>query len=149
KWVIGAEADASWGNLRDQGPCPSGLGDCGTRQTWLATVTGRLGYAFDPALFYLKGGAAFTQTEHFTNTEIGRRHWTGWTVGTGIEVALSRNWSARFEYDYLDFGENAGITHRAHEVKLGFNYRFDPFLLEWEDWTNKAKKSATKEPEPK
>ena len=56
----------------------------------------------------------------------------GWTIGTGLEWALAPNWSAKIEYNYLDFGNE---THRhdhpfdadtqVHLVKLGLNYRFD------------------------
>jgi outer membrane immunogenic protein len=92
KWVLGGEADMSWGNLRDQSPCPDGLSNCRTKQSWLATSTGRLGYAFDPALFYLKGGAAFTHADHFKEgamaspfDEAGGGYRAGWTVGAGME----------------------------------------------------------------
>ena len=53
---------------------------------------------------------------------------TGWTVGTGLEWALGQNWSAKIEYNYLDFGDDtiAGIStdSQNHLVKLGLNYRF-------------------------
>src|SRR6202048_1099558 len=65
KWVIGAEADASWGNLKNESLCPDGNNTCWTRENWLATVNGRVGYGFDPALFYLKGGDGFIHAEHF------------------------------------------------------------------------------------
>ena len=62
-------------------------------------------------------------------------------IGTGIEYALLGNWSAKVEYDYLDFGTKkvdfAGLPlllavlqpsvetkERMHLVKLGVNYRF-------------------------
>jgi outer membrane immunogenic protein len=61
----------------------------------------------------------------------------GWTVGTGVEWGLWDNWSAKIEYDFLDFGTH-GITvtdnngnifnfndkQQIHEVKVGINYRF-------------------------
>ena len=62
----------------------------------------------------------------------------GWTLGSGIEYALTPNWSVFGEYDYLSLG-NKGLTmndptfgqsivhidQRLHVVKLGANYRFD------------------------
>jgi opacity protein-like surface antigen len=30
----------------------------------------------------------------------------GWTVGVGVEFPLTTTWSARVEYDYLDFHFN-------------------------------------------
>ena len=102
KWVIGAEGDASWGNLKDESLCPDGNNTCWTRENWLATVTGRVGYAFDPALFYLKGGAAFTHADYFKTGQIpsvlderaGARR-NGWTVGVGMEYALWRRWTLK------------------------------------------------------
>jgi len=57
----------------------------------------------------------------------------GWTIGTGFEFGLTPNWSARAEYDCLDFGTAnytypiAGpvqIRETINEVKIGVNYRF-------------------------
>jgi opacity protein-like surface antigen len=147
KWVFGAEGDGSWGNLKNESLCPDGNNTCWTRENWLATVTGRVGYAFDPALFYLKGGAAFTHAEYFKTAQIpslldeiaGARR-NGWTVGAGMEYALWRSWTLKLEYDYLEFGsrslaltniatgafaENLVLREKAHEVKLGLNYLFN------------------------
>jgi outer membrane immunogenic protein len=65
----------------------------------------------------------------------------GWMFGTGVEHTFFGNWSAKVEYDYLDFGtrslpfpglaglvtglnENVEIRQRIHLVKFGLNYRF-------------------------
>jgi opacity protein-like surface antigen len=170
RWVVGVEGDAAWGNLKDESVCPDGVNACWTRQNWLATVTGRVGYAFDQALFYLKGGAAFTHAEYFKTTPIpsglderggGRRD--GWTAGAGMEYALWNNWTMRLEYDYLDFGtrtfaldniaagtfvENVTVRQKAHEVKLGVNYLFNG--SRWPPISSAPQKGeAASEPEPK
>ena len=63
----------------------------------------------------------------------------GFLVGAGIEHALTRNWTVKFEYNYLDFGStvlNLGVTLRGvptnvsqssnkHIFKVGANYLFD------------------------
>jgi opacity protein-like surface antigen len=147
RWVAGIEADASWGNLKDESLCPDGANTCWTRQHWLSTATARLGYAFDPTLFYVKGGAAFTHADFFKTAQIpsplderGGGGRTGWTVGAGMDYALANSWILRLEYDYLDFGsrtitmnniatgafaENLIVRNNAHEVKLGLNYLFN------------------------
>jgi opacity protein-like surface antigen len=147
RWVAGIEADASWGNLKDESLCPDGANTCWTRQHWLSTATARLGYAFDPALFYVKGGAAFSHADFFKTAQIpssfderGGGDRTGWTVGAGMDYALANSWILRLEYDYLDFGsrtitmnniatgafaENLIVRNNAHEVKLGLNYLFN------------------------
>ena len=59
----------------------------------------------------------------------------GWTVGYGVEFALTANWSAKGELNYIDFGNrnltasdgtviNAGM--RVTEAKIGVNYRLSP-----------------------
>src|ERR1700730_4080147 len=148
KLVTGVEADGSWGNLKDENFCPDGVNTCWTRQNWLATVTGRIGVTYDMALFYVKGGAAFTRSEHFITAQIpsplderGTRRRSGGTAGFGMEYALWNSWTMRLEYDYLDFGsrsvamsniatgqfaENSLLQQKAHEVKLGLNYLFNP-----------------------
>ena len=166
KWVAGVEADLSWGNLKDESLCPDGTNTCWTRQNWLAAVTGRIGYAFDPALFYVKGGAAFTRAEYFKTAQVpsildesasGRRN--GWTVGAGMEYALWRSWTLKLEYDYLDFGsrayamnnittgafvENIALRQKAHEVKLGFNYLFN--ASNWAPSLPQSSKASAPEP---
>ncbi len=64
---------------------------------------------------------------------------TGWTVGAGVEYAFSGPWSAKIEYDYMDFGTKSatftggifpgapfpfGIKQQLSVVELGLNYRF-------------------------
>jgi len=41
----------------------------------------------------------------------------GWTGGAGVEQAITQNWSAKLEYDFLLFG-----TER-------YTFIFQPFLL--------------------
>ena len=80
----------------------------------------RLGYAFDNALLYATGGVAFMSTLHNSSSTL-----TGWTLGGGLEYALSKQWSARIEYRYSDFGkwnEAQSITSQA--VRVGLSYRF-------------------------
>jgi outer membrane immunogenic protein len=55
----------------------------------------------------------------------------GWTVGAGVEYALTQNWTAKVEYSYANFGTRTlaaplCCTARTdiHTVKLGVNYLF-------------------------
>jgi outer membrane immunogenic protein len=59
---------------------------------------------------------------------------SGWLVGTGIEYAITPTWSAKIEYNYMDFGtknvlfdlsgDPASVKQQLHSVKFGINYRF-------------------------
>jgi outer membrane immunogenic protein len=106
------------------------------------SVRGRIGYAWDRALFYATGGAAFADIKNSANvlgitssTSTGR---VGWTVGGGIEYALTNNWSVRGEYRYSDFGRTSALVPTTppvgfsnhlteHAVRVGFSYKFDMY----------------------
>lgn len=102
-------------------------------------LTGRLGYAIQPAsLLYVKGGGIFTK-ENVNTAQIGvamtntTSHRTGWVLGTGIEFAAAPNWSWFVEYNYADLGTHRNLvmsiapfdySHKLQTVMFGVNYRF-------------------------
>jgi outer membrane immunogenic protein len=156
--VFGVEGDFSGANIQGNGDCSNAFGNslfgppsaCKTNLTAFATATGRLGLAVDHALLYVKGGGAWA---HFDHSAVAGAapSWTasisdnrsGYTVGTGIEYAFLGNWSAKIEYNYLDFGtKNLNMVFNAvgnpstfivnlndretvHAIKAGLNYRFN------------------------
>lgn len=135
-FVFGLEGDWSWTN--GDGDVATGLGTFTAERNWYATATARVGYAWDNWLWYVKGGAAWADTDYtlvspFIPGGIATAGDTrsGWTVGTGVEWALGPQWSAKLEYNYLDFGDDtfAGVNYDSenHLVKVGLNYRFGPF----------------------
>jgi outer membrane immunogenic protein len=132
-WVIGIEGDGSAADIHGDvtpppvtfvnppgGPFPPGpvpiTSSFHAQTDWLASVTGRLGYAAGPWLFYAKGGVAWAGDKYAADIPIFQEHLgasqtrTGWTVGGGVEWAFLTNWSAKLEYDFYDFG--------AHSVTL-------------------------------
>jgi outer membrane immunogenic protein len=81
---------------------------------WTSSITGRLGWAMDRLLIYGKGGVAFdydrdTVTIPNGNTALGTTYHVGWTVGGGVEYAVTEHWTGRIEYDYLRFASNAFV----------------------------------------
>jgi opacity protein-like surface antigen len=112
-WVLGIEADASAADLRGENTCFSGLVglNCQRVVEALGSVTGRVGFAWDRSLAYVKGGGAWTNTTYNLNgvTNVltlgsgstSATAW-GWTAGGGIEYALTYSWTARLEYDHID-----------------------------------------------
>lgn len=97
---------------------------------WFGTVRGRAGWAMNNILLYLTGGLAYGsgRVELGNLSEAYTR--IGWTIGGGIEVGLSPNWSAKAEYLYFDLQDRAyGLTGLNHGFgsslfRLGVNYRF-------------------------
>ena len=137
--VLGVEADASFGSPLDAvrlTPAPFN-----TTLDYVSTVRGRAGYAFDRWMPYLTGGFAWGHSHVNLNDGAGSvfaapgQIQTGWTAGAGVEFAVSGNWSAKLEYDYIDLGRqtydltgfglpNVNVDPRVNLVKLGLNYRF-------------------------
>jgi outer membrane autotransporter protein len=160
-WVLGVEGDAGWTNARGSVACSGAVGgvipnvlsgtDCADRADFLATATARLGYAWGRTLYYAKVGGAWTHETFsvtcnntpgvpclgptgalLTQTSVADDR-VGWTAGYGVEFALTQNWSAKGEVNYIDFGNknltaadgtviNAGM--HITEGKVGLNYRF-------------------------
>jgi outer membrane immunogenic protein len=142
QWVLGIEGDFSWADIKGTSPCLVGL-SCSGKAKWLADITGRVGVSVDRALVYIKGGVAWAETEYSFTAAPGFGASTtdtriGGLFGAGVEYAVSRNLSAKIEYNYIDYGsENqnfnvllipggvtASINQSLHTVKAGANYRF-------------------------
>jgi len=161
-WVVGIEADVSAlgakgsdnGTLSVSGVTAPGIITTATSQLdWLALFTGRLGYAWDRTLLYVKGGVAAGDTKDnfslfssgpgtplFIDFGTKDNMLVGGTIGAGIEYAFAPHWTAKIEYNYVDLGKNSenfntlvtgtsltfreDIDHTVSIVKFGANYRF-------------------------
>jgi len=130
-WVWGLEADgaASW--ILGSG---TACGGCETRNNWLATGRGRLGYAWDNWLPYITGGAAYGNIRSNLGGGSDTTNKLGWTAGGGFEYSFMSEWSAKIEYLYVDLGKatcgaatcglDTDVTFKANIVRIGVNYRF-------------------------
>ena len=83
-----------------------------TKTDGIGLFTGQIGYAWNAALFYVKGGAAVTSNrfsilETFTGIELASASATRWggTVGVGFEYGFTPNWSFGVEYNHLFMGD--------------------------------------------
>src|SRR5262245_27853863 len=104
--VVGVEASLSASGIGQTGTV--GIATLTTDVDWIGTVVGRLGYAWDRSLIYVKGGYATAGIELRGDNGVdtfksSERH-NGWTVGTGVEFAVLKNLSLGLEYNYYDFG---------------------------------------------
>ncbi len=103
---------------------------------WLSTIRGRVGVAFDSLMPYVTGGVAFGYNDveiSAGGVSISDDNWhTGWTVGGGIEFAISENLTMKGEYLWVDLGDEnyfpnlGGIEGDADLsiVRFGLNYMF-------------------------
>jgi outer membrane immunogenic protein len=126
--VFGIEGDIDWSNIRGSSPC--GVTNCDTRNSWLGTVRGRLGYAADRYMPYVTGGLAVGDIRT-SITGVGSADSTkaGWTLGGGFEAAVAPRLTAKIEYLYVDLGRGGSIagsdaSFRSNIVRAGLNYRF-------------------------
>src|ERR1043166_228240 len=167
-WVIGIEGDFSWAGITGNQSVLAGGPAIGfqtnaaasSKIDALTTVAGRLGFAADRWLVYIKAGAAWAHETHACNetqelfgrsasvattTRNGVETRFGPMFGIGAEYAFAGSWSAKVEYNHLDFRIGSvnliasqpggffnplvittGLPQAIHLVKLGVNYRFGP-----------------------
>ena len=158
KVVFGVEADYGWANAKGAKSCTGGTSPffftCEAELEKLTTVTARVGHTWGRSLFYVKGGMAAGEVtvQTSTNTQLhpliftgtpllvppvnGETKWQlGWTVGAGMEFALTNHWSAKAEYMYYDLGKDnyridqplvADADVQGSTVRIGVNYHFQP-----------------------
>src|SRR5262249_17035281 len=148
--VVGIQADYDWTKMsRDRNGVVLGVPfNANFHVKSVASVTGRIGYAWDRFLGYVKGGGAWERDDltftfpaaaaSFSDTR------SGWTIGVGGEYAFT-NWLTGFiEYDHYDFGTRtnnvvcgpvacfvgapglfgADVKERKDVVKVGLNVLF-------------------------
>jgi outer membrane immunogenic protein len=146
-FVFGVEADGDWADTSGAGTFTAAsfcAGGCDTTSTWLATVRGRVGYAFDRFLVYGTAGVAFGDVRAgFSNDPVSSATETGWTAGAGVEVAVISNWTAKVEYLFVDLPNgscttdctivnpngpsvipNIAVKFNESIVRAGVNYKF-------------------------
>jgi outer membrane immunogenic protein len=126
--VFGVEGDIDWSDLRGSAPCAAT--SCETRNNWLATVRGRLGYALDNFMPYVTGGLAVGDIKNsIAGVGDATESKAGWTVGGGLEAHINGPWSAKLEYLYVDLGRGAAIAGsnaslHSNVLRVGVNYHF-------------------------
>ena len=143
--VFGVEGDFDWTSISATGNgvlTPRGLLQASAKTDWVSSLAGRIGFAADKALFYVKGGGAWVGnsasiTDLTTGASVSASNTnSGWLLGAGMEWAFASNWSAKFEFDYIGlrswswnsvlfpletFTANRNISGVR---KVGLNYRF-------------------------
>jgi outer membrane immunogenic protein len=110
----GSSASKSWSWVGSNINGDANVYTAKIQTNWLASINGRLGVAYDRALFYAIGGAAWAQGSTslsgaapsglFIGSISRNTDLSGFDVGAGVEYAFTPNWVGRVEYRYYDFG---------------------------------------------
>jgi outer membrane autotransporter protein len=148
--LLGIEGEIDWTSADSTNNFSNGAVAASLRSNhnWYDTLDGRLGWIQGAWLLYVKGGVAWMNADYtmtaagggfaFANsTNITR---VGWNVGVGAEYQIMPQWTAKVEYNYLDFGSDnvnfavpvfggSNINTQVHEFKVGVNYHWIPGTL--------------------
>ncbi len=141
QWVVGLEGTVDGTSISGTRTSAT-LVTMSTHSKVQGSIRARLGVAFDRILIYGTGGAAFagnTDDYSFGLSETDSKTRSGWTVGGGLEYAVTNNWSIGAEYRYSDFGRspdfpfssitlgNVSFTHHLTEnqVQARLSYKFN------------------------
>ena len=146
QWVFGLEAQGDWADLSHTRESLLFPGFSTRIKTdGIGLFTGQIGYAWNQALLYVKGGAAVTSNrfsvlDTLTGVELASASATRWggAVGVGFEYGFAPNWSFGVEYDHLFMGDtnntfivapvfNNRVSQDVDMVTLRVNYRFGGF----------------------
>jgi outer membrane immunogenic protein len=93
----------------------------------IATVVGKVGFAWDRALIYAKGGWADGHFNYFainnaTGVNGGFTNWqSGWTAGGGVEYMVIPNLILGVEFDYYNFKYDNNFTATDGSLSRVFN----------------------------
>jgi len=143
-FVLGIQGDISFTDMNATTPAPLlATTTVGNNTKWISTLTGRVGYAWDKTLWYVKGGGAwvsnhYAAVNHTIPVDFGAHSIrSGYVVGGGLEYALTPNWSGFLEYNYIElsakstnlFDPFSGTTvplsvyQNIQMLKVGINYK--------------------------
>ncbi|KWV49822.1 hypothetical protein AS156_14915 [Bradyrhizobium macuxiense] len=147
QFVFGLEGQGDWADLQtSRQSLVNPAFSTTTKVDAYGLITGQIGYAWDAALIYLKGGAAVTSNRYDVWTTVGgigvasatATRWGG-ALGVGFDYGFAPNWSVGIEYDRLFMGDAnnsfsvvnpivAGAQNRIGQdvdlLTIHLNYRF-------------------------
>jgi len=154
QFVYGIEADGDWSDIKGSSTPSAATAFCTaatffpctyqTSNDWLATVRGRVGYAFDRVLLYATAGGAFGNVKAMETDATGSGSSSstefGWAAGAGVEYALTDSITAKVEYLFVDLSSGsctptclgtvtttAPVSFDASLIRGGLNFKFGGF----------------------
>jgi outer membrane autotransporter protein len=139
-WVFGLEGEWSWTDAKGGVGCgplsvnpatfivgPLWEMTCNARQSWVASITPRIGLAWDRSLFYLKGGIAFAEQEFSATCNFGSNN--GVNIGVGEQVCAP---VAPTSITSISNGFSASDVRSGWTIGLGAQFALTP------NWSTRA-----------
>ena len=133
QFVAGLEGDLIYSGITDSFAATNPItGDANVN--YIGMVTGRLGFTpFDRFLAYGKGGYAFGGSKvSIDGVGSDNNFHNGWTLGAGLEYAVTQNVTTKLEYNYVDLerknfnigGTTTSAGFQGSLLRAGLNYKF-------------------------
>ena len=138
-FLIGLETDISYSDISSEFSDQPGWDcivddGCQTDVDWFGTARLRLGLPMDSFLPYITGGLAIggveSRIEGNTDFTLDETE-LGWTVGGGVEAAVTESLTVKAEVLYVDFGrtdrvgpEDFAVSTDFIAARLGLNWQF-------------------------
>ncbi|MEY2479935.1 MAG: outer rane immunogenic protein [Verrucomicrobiota bacterium] len=107
------------------------------RTDWFGTARAKIGVTpFCRLLLYVTGGLAYGHVNYEANTDFTDQAGpfylssfettkVGWTVGGGLEYALSNHWSLKAEYLYYDLGDESATAQASDGRPFAMHYNWE------------------------
>jgi outer membrane immunogenic protein len=136
--LVGAEGDFAWSHIADQATTRFGVSSTGVVQN-IDTVRARVGYATERLLAYGTGGYAGANIRGVLNNAPASAvadqtfYANGFTLGVGVEYAITPHITAKAEYLYISLGSNSyfnstpnttSVETNLNLLRAGVNYKF-------------------------
>ncbi|EJF96394.1 porin family protein [Bartonella taylorii] len=116
------------------------------KEKWAGATRIRIGFAAERIMPYVAGGIAYTQLQDIASVSITekdtgkviasgnlsdeRKTFVGYTLGAGVDLAMTNNIIVRAEYRYSDFGKKKfsndkyETSHKTNDFRVGVAYKF-------------------------
>lgn len=130
--VVGLEGSFVYSDASGTDNCVPGFARCRTEHNWAGDVRARAGLAFDRALIYGAAGVAaedvtLSVQSIFGNGKASETLW-GYTLGAGVEYAVTNNIILGVEYKFSDFGtekiRGVKLDSDSHKALFRASYKF-------------------------
>ncbi len=110
------------------------------KQKWTGATRGRVGFSAGRVMPYIAGGVAYGQFqdilsivitggEPFNRTSDATKTMIGYTLGGGVDFAMTDHLVVRAEYRYSDFGkkkfkDEIEVKYKTNDFRAGIAYKF-------------------------